>query len=349
MQHLYLSRNNIFEIHERAFSGLETLYELDISHNLLTSAPSLVDLKSTLIILNLSWNRIISISESYFYSCTYIANINLNFNHLSDFPSIQAISDTIAVFSLEKNNISLVDPMYGVYFPRLTVLQLVSNQIESYCFPPRHFAPLLSDVYLQNNKLSTIQFSHVKSRSQKAHIFLDNNPWHCNNKLGWTEQCVQKTDSDMYCMGWLFLRDMICKSPLRAQGMTPKEAGWDPDSKIHGDNMGPTWVLPVPDGPHVGPMNFAIRGYIVAHNPSNRLVMFSTFQRALLPLLLTQISLDHYGDVIMGAIASQITSLTIVFSTVYLDADQRKHQSSASLAFVRGIHRGRWIPRTNGQ
>ena len=48
----------------------------------------------------------------------------------------------------------------------------------------------------------------------------------------------------------------------------------------------------------------------------------------------------HYGDVIMGAIASQITSLTIVCSTVYSDADQRKHQSSASLVFIRGIHRG---------
>ena len=36
----------------------------------------------------------------------------------------------------------------------------------------------------------------------------------------------------------------------------------------------------------------------------------------------------------MGAIASQITSLTIVFSSVYLDTDQRKHQSSVSLAFV---------------
>ena len=42
----------------------------------------------------------------------------------------------------------------------------------------------------------------------------------------------------------------------------------------------------------------------------------------------------------MGAIASQITRLTIVYSIVYSDADQRKHQSSASLAFVRGIHRG---------
>ena len=54
----------------------------------------------------------------------------------------------------------------------------------------------------------------------------------------------------------------------------------------------------------------------------------------------------HYGDVIMGAMASQITSLTIVYSIVYSNADQRKHQSSASLAFVWGIHRDRWITRT---
>ena len=44
----------------------------------------------------------------------------------------------------------------------------------------------------------------------------------------------------------------------------------------------------------------------------------------------------YYGDVIMGAIASQITSLTIVYLTVYSDAGQRKHQSSASLTFCAG-------------
>ena len=49
---------------------------------------------------------------------------------------------------------------------------------------------------------------------------------------------------------------------------------------------------------------------------------------------------QHYSDVKMGMIASQITSLTIVYLTVYSGADQRKHQSSASLAFVWGIHRG---------
>ena len=41
----------------------------------------------------------------------------------------------------------------------------------------------------------------------------------------------------------------------------------------------------------------------------------------------------------MGTMTSQITSLTFVYSTVYSGTDQRKHQSSPSLAFVRGIHR----------
>ena len=43
------------------------------------------------------------------------------------------------------------------------------------------------------------------------------------------------------------------------------------------------------------------------------------------------IKLHHYNDVIMGTMASQITSLTIVYSSIYSDADQRWHQSSASL------------------
>ena len=52
-----------------------------------------------------------------------------------------------------------------------------------------------------------------------------------------------------------------------------------------------------------------------------------------------EVNTFHYSDVIMGAMASQITSLIIIYSTVYSGADQRKHQSSASLAFVWGIHR----------
>ena len=71
---------------------------------------------------------------------------------------------------------------------------------------------------------------------------------------------------------------------------------------------------------------------------SNRLL-----QQQLIPAFshtkITSISLIHYIDVKVGTMASQITSLTIVYTTVYSSTDQRKHQSSASLAFVQGIHR----------
>ena len=50
---------------------------------------------------------------------------------------------------------------------------------------------------------------------------------------------------------------------------------------------------------------------------------------------------DHYCDVIMSAMASLITSLTILYSAIYSGADKRKHQSSASLVFVWGIPR--WL------
>ena len=51
--------------------------------------------------------------------------------------------------------------------------------------------------------------------------------------------------------------------------------------------------------------------------------------------------LSRCRDVMMGAMASQITGVSIVYSTVCLGVDQRKHQSSASLTFVRGINQWR--------
>ena len=51
------------------------------------------------------------------------------------------------------------------------------------------------------------------------------------------------------------------------------------------------------------------------------------------------LKLLHCSGGIISAMASQITGVSIVYSTVCSGAEQRKHQSSASLAFVRGIHR----------
>ena len=58
----------------------------------------------------------------------------------------------------------------------------------------------------------------------------------------------------------------------------------------------------------------------------------------------------NYSDVMMATMASQITSLTIVYSTVYSGADQRKKNKAPRHWPLCGEFTGdRWIPRTNGQ
>ena len=57
----------------------------------------------------------------------------------------------------------------------------------------------------------------------------------------------------------------------------------------------------------------------------------------------------HYSDVIMSAMAYHITSLMIVYSTVYSGANQRKHQSSVSWPLWGEFTGDQWIPHTNGQ
>ena len=56
----------------------------------------------------------------------------------------------------------------------------------------------------------------------------------------------------------------------------------DPDSNVHGANMGPTWVLAALGGPHVGPMNLAVRG--ASH--SSRFLLISSTLRVLWPIVI---------------------------------------------------------------
>ena len=80
-------------------------------------------------------------------------------------------------------------------------------------------------------------------------------------------------------------------------------------------------VCDIDDQYNCGPKSILLKYYTLKSNPSE-----------------TFFTSGHYSDVIMGAMASQI-SLQIIYSNVYAGADQRKIQSSVSLAFVRGIHR----------
>ena len=110
----------------------------------------------------------------------------------------------------------------------------------------------------------------------------------------------------------------------RFSGISP----WNFEKKGKGKGTVMAWCrTPIP-GPVLTQIYVAIRLLLLGNNELTHWVWGCVYAPG------------PYSDVIMGTTASEITSLTIVFSTVYSDADQRKHQSSASLAFVRGIHRG---------
>ena len=65
-----------------------------------------------------------------------------------------------------------------------------------------------------------------------------------------------------------------------------------------------------------------------------------SISKYLIGVILVELPPIHYSDIIMSSVASQITVVWNIYSTVCSGADERRHQSSASLAFVRGIHRG---------
>ena len=80
------------------------------------------------------------------------------------------------------------------------------------------------------------------------------------------------------------------------------------------------------------PLNINVTSWLLHKNKPDQVHIFMEY---------TVSCCIHYNDGVMGAMASEIPSLTIVYSIVYSGVNQRKHQSSASLAFVREIH---WWP-----
>ena len=123
----------------------------------------------------------------------------------------------------------------------------------------------------------------------------------------------------------------------------------NPDSKVHVAHMGPPGSCRPQLGPMLAPWTLlsgkgmCAKGKYVRREeviPSQRILWCLITNPYVIYLFFCASALysyyqQNYCDVIMGAMASQITSLTIVYSTVYWGANQRKHQSSASLAFVR--------------
>ena len=92
-----------------------------------------------------------------------------------------------------------------------------------------------------------------------------------------------------------------------------------PDSKVHGANMGPTWVLWAPDGPHVGPMNLAIRVFIEKSGPILSHIL-NIPSMCCLSMWLGGHQLTHWGRVTHIC----VSKLTIIGSDNGLSPDRRQ-------------------------
>ena len=68
-----------------------------------------------------------------------------------------------------------------------------------------------------------------------------------DNEQQWTTMAISQISLTKFHLKLLSVATLL--SLVHGRGV--------PDSKVHGANMGPTWVLSAPDGPHVGPMNLA--------------------------------------------------------------------------------------------
>ena len=152
---------------------------------------------------------------------------------------------------------------------------------------------------------------------------------------------------------WKYLLEMIViiLRSLRVSYLR-KQSSWGQHAAQLGP-VGPRWAPCWPHEPCFRGAFYALFAEVevigsgdnqnrLLHRPSLLAIVLLVGVYGLRPnwLVLTFLWLvDNYGDVIIGEMAIQITSLTIIYSTVYSGADQRKHLSPVSLAFVRGIHR----------
>ena len=137
-----------------------------------------------------------------------------------------------------------------ISYPCSKLLQLILVSTPGMSDGPRH---LTAPFYFPG--MSKIQNSTIMAIAMWRHC---SGVWHnalflttANNATPGLTLLTIFTQARLFCVKAVIRKKQYC-------GRLYHEL--DPDSKVHGANMGPTWVLLAPDGPHIGPMNLAISG-----------------------------------------------------------------------------------------
>ena len=195
--------------------------KLQIVHCALVEPPHLTHIKDTLYYLHLEDNNISKIPYNYFEGCKCLGEVYLTENELIAVPYLGFIHRTLQILDLSRNKIQNVYWLYN----KLTALysvKLASNLIHSICMQPRSIWLSLSSINLNNNNLTSFYLPSGDGRV----VDLYENPFHCDEKLGWTHRC-QRSISGFSC-GTFIIDDvygMLCASPSQWSGVSPLDAG----------------------------------------------------------------------------------------------------------------------------
>ena len=187
--------------------------------------PSLTYIKHSIRFLSFERNDITFVFDQYFEGRIMLEQIKLSNNKITVIPSLRYVSQTLIMISLNKNNIADGRRLYEGYFPRLRTIWIGSNNIQTFCMPPRRMWPRMTVLGLAQNNISSFYLPPWGGLS----VNLRRNPIHCDSAMNWVRRCVAGPESidTLRCSRDDRIIYLTCYSPESVAGLSPIDTGKD--------------------------------------------------------------------------------------------------------------------------
>ena len=218
LQSLQLCCIGITTVDDEAFQGLDSLRVLRLHSNHLTVGPSLQHIRN-ITHLYLYKNLITNLPHDYFAGCVSLAGLSLKNNHLVSLPDMTHVAQSLQFVVLTDNRLMFSDAFEHVPWPELKSLALSGNAITSLEISLLENAKSLRLLNLKRNELRTLpdltQFKTFQNTSHTLTIWLQENPWHCNESLQWLLEGTKDNGHYNFDEGFTIDSFLFCHTPSK--------------------------------------------------------------------------------------------------------------------------------------
>ena len=202
-------------------------------------SPPALDYISNIEDLYLYKNRITAIPKDYFRACHRLSIFDMASNHLLYLPEMSYISQSLLELKLSHNRLRSLDVLIRSNWLHLRALSVKHNNISEIQSSLIKNAPSLIHFDISLNKLQSLpDFRWSFSSSNRGRrlreelkIYVEGNPWYCDQKLGWVRHGINGIDHMRF--GKLLIEDntgMTCRGPVTVNGSVL----WDTSKYTHG-------------------------------------------------------------------------------------------------------------------